>query len=219
MNNDPEHYVTVAILSKAPLPGLSKTRLIPRLGADGAAALQRWLLQRAVATAVIADVGPVVLWCTPDIRHPDFQRCRTFGPVSLRLQPVGDLGLRMFTAIAESPSRAGTLVIGTDCPMLTPALLQRAASTLSKRDTVVVPAEDGGYVLIGMREASESVFGGIDWGTDRVMRQTRRMLDISGRQWSELDTLWDVDRPADFERLLAMFPDMPDFASLRGEQA
>lgn len=216
MNTESESRIAVAILAKAPVPGLAKTRLIPRLGAEGAAALQRWLLQRTVATAVSADVGPVVLWCTPDPSHADFEVCRAFGPVSLRQQPDGDLGQRMFTAIAESPSRAGTLVIGTDCPMLTPGLLQRAANALSDRDAVVVPAEDGGYVLVGMREASRHVFREVEWSSGRVMAQTRQRLDDLGWQWSEFDALWDVDRADDFDRLAGLFPDLLDLASNHG---
>lgn len=200
--------VAVAILAKAPLPGLAKTRLIPHLGADGAARLQRWLLQRTVATALVADVGPVSLWCAPDIDHPDFALCRAFGPVALRRQPAGDLGRRMCTAIEESPAPAGTLVIGTDCPVLTPALLRRAADALRDGDAVVLPAEDGGYVLIGMRRAATEVFADVDWGSDRVMAQTRQRLWALDWRWSEPATLWDVDLPSDFHRLAALLPDV-----------
>lgn len=202
------HPIGVAILAKAPIPGLAKTRLIPRLGADGAAGLQRWLLQRTVATALVADVGPVSLWCAPDLRHPDFALCRAFGPVRLRQQPAGDLGRRMHAAIEASPTPGGTLVIGTDCPVLTPARLRAAAQALRDDDAVVVPAEDGGYVLIGMRRAAAAAFAGVDWGSDRVMTQTRQRLRTLGWRWSEPEALWDVDRPADFERLEAMFPDL-----------
>ena len=81
------HRVGIAILAKAPVPGLSKTRLIPRLGADGAASLQRWLLQRTLATAIDADTGPVTLWCAPDQGHPDFVACAACGVDTLRTQP------------------------------------------------------------------------------------------------------------------------------------
>lgn len=200
--------IGVAILAKAPIPGLAKTRLIPHLGEAEAARLQCWLLQRTVAAALVADVGPVSLWCAPDVDHPDFALCRAFGPVSLRQQPVGDLGRRMWTAVKESPATAGTLVIGTDCPVLTPALLRRAAQALREDDAVVLPAEDGGYVLIGMRQAAAEIFSGVDWGSDRVMTQTRQHLRTLGWRWSEPATLWDVDRPADFERLAERFPDV-----------
>lgn len=208
VSTEPESRIAVAILAKAPIPGLAKTRLIPHLGDVGAALLQRWLLQRTVAMAVVADVGPVTLWCTPDTRHPDFALCRSFGSVNLRLQPDADLGERMRTAIAESPTRAGTLVIGTDCPLLTPPLLRRAADALIERNAVVIPAKDGGYVLIGMREASHQVFSDIDWSTEHVMMQTRERLAATGWQWDELDPLWDVDRMEDYQRLTQFLPDI-----------
>ncbi len=79
---DPAERVAVAILARAPIPGQAKTRLIPALGAEGAAHLQRWLLQRTVAMALAADVGPVTLWCAGDPRHADFALCRAFGSVT-----------------------------------------------------------------------------------------------------------------------------------------
>jgi hypothetical protein len=127
----------------------------------------------------------------------------------------------MLTAVAESPSRAGTLVIGTDCPLLTPGLLRHAAEMLRERDAVVMPAEDGGYVLIGLREAAPRVFDGIEWGSRKVMVETRQALDATFRQWTELDTLWDVDRDEDFARLARLFPDVLELevAPRHGAQA
>ena len=198
--------VGVAILAKAPLAGYAKTRLIPRLGAEGAAALQRWLLQRTVTTALGAGIGPVSLWCAPDTLHPDFTLCRTFGPITLHRQPDGDLGDRMLAAIAETTMPAGTLVIGTDCPALTPALLRQAASALAAHDATVIPAEDGGYVLIGMRRAAPGVFAGVGWSGGSVMAQTRVRLAEIGWRWKEFAPLWDVDRSEDLDRLDACFP-------------
>jgi len=198
--------IGVAILAKAPLAGFAKTRLIPRLGAEGAARLQRWLLQRTVTTALSAGIGPVTLWCAPDTLHPDFALCHTFGPLALRRQPDGDLGERMLTAFAETTTPAGTLVIGTDCPALTPALLRQAANALAGHDAAVVPAEDGGYVLIGMRQAAPRIFDAVDWSTGRVMAQTRERLVEIGWRWQEFAPLWDIDRGADLDRLNASFP-------------
>ena len=121
--------VEIAILAKAPVAGQAKTRLIPLLGADGAARLQGWLLARTVATATADDLGPVVLWCAGPPDHPDFGRCLGSGKVSLHEQPEGDIGVRMLAAAAKSPG--GVLVIGTDCPVLTPALLREAAAALN----------------------------------------------------------------------------------------
>lgn len=203
-----EGAVAIAILAKAPIPGLAKTRLIQHLGADGAAALQRWLLQRTLATALAADLGPVTIWCAPETDHPDFAACQALGPVRLCRQPDVDLGGRMLAAVAESSSTAGTLVIGTDCPALTPDTLRDAAHALRGRDAVVVPAEDGGYVLIGLRQPVPAVFQGVEWSTDRVMAQTRQRLEAAGLAWRELVPLWDVDRREDVERLIRQFSDV-----------
>lgn len=199
--------VGVAILARAPIPGQTKTRLIPAVGAEGAARLQRWLLQRTVAMALVADVGPVSLWCAGDPCHPDFALCRAYGSVGVLPQPEGDLGRRMLMAMRASASPGGVLVIGTDCPALTASHLREAAERLRHHDAVVTPAEDGGYVLIGMREPAELSFECIDWGTDRVMAQTRERLKAAGCVWDEPATLWDVDRPEDLPRLFALCPD------------
>ena len=203
--------VGVAILARAPIAGQAKTRLIPALGAEGAARLQRWLLQRTVAMALVADVGPVTLWCAGDPHHPDFALCCADGAVTMRSQPEGDLGQRMRVAMVESATPDGTLVIGADCPALTANHMRQAADRLRHRATLIYPAEDGGYVLIGMREPHphvlEAAFEGVDWGTDRVMVQTRQRLQARGCTWDEAATLWDVDRQEDLPRLWALCPD------------
>lgn len=199
--------VGIAILAKAPIPGLAKTRLIPHLGADGAAALQRWLLQRTVAAAIAADIGPVTLWGTPTPDHPDFAPYKADAAVNLRQQPAGDLGERMHAAIAESATPGGTLVIGTDCALLTPERLQQAAAALIEHDALIIPAEDGGYVLIGLRQADQRVFSGIAWSTGNVMAETRERLHALGWRWTEMSPLWDIDRPEDYQRLCDHFPE------------
>ena len=200
--------IGVAILARAPVPGQVKTRLIPVLGDEGAASLQAWMLRRVVAVALEADVGPVSLWCAGDPQHRDFIRCRELGPLSILPQVAGDLGRRMLAAVRESPTAAGTLVIGTDCPVLGAAHLREAARSMQDHDAVLIPAEDGGYVLIGMKTPSAGAFAGIDWSTPQVMAQTRQGLAAMGWRWAELAMLWDVDRPEDVERMAAMFPEL-----------
>src|SRR3984957_2874419 len=121
--------VAVAILAKAPLPGLAKTRLAPALGADGAAALQARLIERAVETARTANIGPITLWAAPDQDHPAFQTLAALFGVAPARQPDGDLGLRMLAALEAADGPA--LVIGTDCPALQPAHLRAAAAALA----------------------------------------------------------------------------------------
>jgi rSAM/selenodomain-associated transferase 1 len=207
MNAEKGVAVGVAIMARAPVAGQAKTRLIPALGAAGAAALQRWLLRRTLTTALAAGVGPITLWCAGGMTHPEFASCRASGKVLLREQPKGDLGARMLEAVrAAAPS--GSLIIGTDCPVLTPRHLQQAAASLRRQDAVVIPADDGGYVLIGMRQAAIEAFSDIEWGGANVMAQTRCRFEALKWRWSEQDSLWDVDRPDDVERLLLSFPEV-----------
>jgi rSAM/selenodomain-associated transferase 1 len=194
--------VAIAVLAKAPVPGFAKTRLAPALGDVGAAALQERLTALAVATACEAGIGPVTLWATPDVAHPSFAALARRHPVALALQPDGDLGTRMLAAIEAVKGPA--LVIGTDCPALAAHHLQIAAAHLRNGiDAVLIPADDGGYVLIGMRHPQPALFTGIAWSTDSVAAETRGRMARLGLSWREPARLWDIDQPEDLERLTA----------------
>jgi len=194
--------VAIAVLAKAPVPGFAKTRLIPALGTDGAAAFASRLIEHTVATACEAAVGPVTLWATPDQTDRTFQSVRTRFGIALVTQPNGDLGARMLGPLTAADGPA--LVIGTDCPALTTAHLRVAAEALRAGTHVVIyPAEDGGYVLIGSRKAEPALFSAMPWSTAEVMAETRRRLNALGLAWQELAMLWDVDTPADLDRLHA----------------
>jgi len=192
--------VAIAILAKAPLPGLAKTRLAPVLGGDGAANLQARFIARTVTTAQSAAVGPVTLWVAPDLDHPALQAIAAPLGVALRAQPEGDLGARMMAAVEAANGPA--IVVGTDCPALTPEHLRAAARALVDGiDVVIIPVDDGGYGLIGMRRPQPALFEGMTWSTSSVMAETRRRLIRLGLSWREPARLWDVDVPADLSRL------------------
>jgi rSAM/selenodomain-associated transferase 1 len=190
----------VAVFAKAPRPGAVKTRLVPLLGEASAARLHAALATRAVATALAAEAGPVELWCSPDEDDPLFHSLARLGAV-LRRQPEGDLGVRMAHACEAAFERSrAVILIGADCPALQPDDLRDAADALRNHDAVISPAEDGGYVLLGLaREAP--VFDAMPWGSAQVMARTRERLREAGRTWRELRMLWDVDRPEDYARL------------------
>jgi rSAM/selenodomain-associated transferase 1 len=195
----------IAIVAKAPVPGYAKTRLATLLGAAGAAALQEELIERAVKTALAARLGPVSLWCAPDKAHPFFARMASANGLRLLDQQGDDLGARMAAAF-DAPGQAGPLIlIGTDCPALTPGHLRDCAAALARgADAVFLPAEDGGYVLVGLNEPRPELFAGIAWGTETVMAETRKRLQRAGLRWSEPAVLWDLDEPADYERYRAL---------------
>jgi rSAM/selenodomain-associated transferase 1 len=192
--------VEIAILAKAPVPGFAKTRLVSVLGAERAASLQGRLIERAANTAAGAKLGAVTLWGAPHEADPLFQKVCARHGFALRRQAEGDLGARMLAAALAA--KGPVLVIGTDCPGLTPVLLRSAADILRGwSDVVLLPAEDGGYVLIGMRRAHPALFGSMPWGTGCVLGETRQRLMQLGLRWQEPALLWDLDLPADLDRL------------------
>ncbi len=195
------HQVQVAVLAKAPIPGLAKTRLIPALGSQGAARLQRHLTRSAVQTALDAGLGTVTLWCAPHAQHRFFRALRQTTGVPCLVQASGDLGERMHTAFRLHCELGPLLLTGTDCPPLTPAHLRQAAQALLDGDEAVFfPAEDGGYVLVGLRRPQAALFRDIAWSTDAVMAQTRERARAAGLRCREFETLWDLDVPADLDR-------------------
>jgi rSAM/selenodomain-associated transferase 1 len=202
----------VAILAQAPVPGFAKTRLIPVIGQHAAAVLQERLTDRAVATALEADVGPVTLWGAPDASHDTFLAMVVRKPVSLRPQPAGDLGARMLAATAAA--NGPVLVLGTDCPALAAMHLRSAAKALHEgADVVLIPSENGGYVLVGLRQAEPTVFDKIPWGTPKVLAETRARVIARGLRLNEIPPLWDVGTEDDLARMEREIPELALTAS------
>jgi uncharacterized protein len=194
--------VQIAVLAKAPIAGLAKTRLIPALGARGAARLQRHLTRTAVRTAMDAELGPVTLWCTPSAEHRFFRALHRTTGVNCLTQCSGDLGERMHTAFRRHCAWGPLLLIGTDCPALQPAHLRKAARALNDgNEAVFYPADDGGYVLVGLRRPQPALFASMTWSSSEVMLETRMRARSLGLRVGEFETLFDVDVPADLLRL------------------
>ncbi len=200
----PPNRPAILVFARAPVPGKVKTRLLSALGAEGAAALHRRLSRHAIATALAAELGEVILYCAPDTRHPFFRRVKKEFGVSLRRQKGADLGERMHHALSFALARfPAAILIGSDCADIDPAYLRQAAARLETDAASVVlgPAADGGYVLIAARRSDMKVFSDVPWGTSGVLAATRARLNDLGWRFSELRTLADVDRPEDLARL------------------
>ncbi len=191
------------VFAKAPVPGRVKTRLARRYGKLGAATLYQQLLHRNLKLLHRAKLCPIQLWCAPNARHGFFVTCRRNYKVDLRIQKGHDLGERMNHALTQTLKTSRyALVIGGDCVSLSHADLCLALQTLEAgHDAVLGPAEDGGYVLLGLRRPCSGLFKGISWGSHRVLAATRRRLQKAGLNWTELPPRWDVDRPEDVRRM------------------
>lgn len=185
------------------MPGRCKTRLIPALGAEGAARLAGALLAHTVARVTEGQVAPAVLCCHPDAADP------AFAPFSLEKwnQRGTDLGERMYRGAVRALEEAeGVLLIGSDCPGYSAGYLESALAALGRNDLVLGPARDGGYVLLGLKRVERALFQEVPWGTGRVLEETLRRAEELGWSAGVLEPLWDVDRPEDLARLRREYP-------------
>ena len=201
----------IVVIAKAPQPGRVKTRLIPALGAGGAAALAARMLActlvaafEAAGAADTADpaLGVVELCASPAPGDPAWQGVVVPAGLRWSAQGEGDLGARMAGA-ARRVLAGGerVLLIGTDCPALDAACLRTAAEALDEVEAVIVPSFDGGYVLLGLRRFDPSLFEGIAWSTSTVAAATRVRLDALAWSYQVLPALQDIDVPADLVHL------------------
>ncbi len=207
----------ILIFAKAPVAGRVKTRLIPALGPQAAARLYREMLNRQFDWLLETRIAPLSCLCAPDCDHPLFRALEHRG-VELQPQQGKDLGQRMYRAAQLALEHCeSVLLIGGDCPVLAPWHLRQALEWLrGEIPAVVAPAEDGGYVLLGLRRVDPALFSDIPWGGDSVLDLTRQRLARLGWRYRELPLLWDVDRPEDLDRfhslLSAAGADAPDYA-------
>lgn len=188
--------------AKAPRAGEVKTRLQPVLGGEGCRALHARLVEHCFESLHRAAVAPVELAVTGgDTGYFRQLAGKTATPVTL--QAGSDLGERMLNAAAARlPGADGVIIVGSDCPFFSGDYLHRACRALAGgADCVLGPAEDGGYVLIGLRRADPLLFADIPWGAEQVLAMTRRRLSRLDWRWRELEPLADIDRPRDLQQL------------------
>ncbi len=221
-HNDPHGKLAAAcahtaliVFAKNPVPGQVKTRLIPALGALGAAALAERLLAWALDAACVAAFQHVEICTAPDTEHPAVQALARRHGLTLTHQGDGDLGVRMHRALSRLLGlHQQVLLMGTDAPALDATVLRQAALALQGHDAVFVPALDGGYALVGLSRPAPMLFEDMRWSTSQVMQDTRERVESAGLRWAERPAVADIDEPADLSHLP---PDWPWHA--RADQA
>ncbi len=194
------------IFCKAPVAGQVKTRLTTQLTAEQAMQLHIELTQRTLNLATRINLCPVQLWCMPSTDHAFFTASAQRYPVILQQQQGPDLGARMHNAFCLAlKSYSCALLIGCDCPSLTEQDLEEALTALSQKACCVLgPAEDGGYVLIGLNQPHPELFDTMPWGTDLVLEQTRSRIQHNNLLYHALKQQWDLDTPQDLARYQAL---------------
>jgi len=188
------------IFTRYPEPGKTKTRLIPLLGPDGAAELQRQMTEHILARVKeLQGNRPVFVEVRYEGGNEGLVR-KWLGPdMPLCPQGSGNLGERMVRAFREI-FQAGmnkVVLVGTDIPRIKVHILLKAFENLRYADVVLGPARDGGYYLIALRRATPQLFVDVPWGTEKVLERTRQIADGLGLSTVFLETLDDVDRPED----------------------
>lgn len=200
----------IVVLTRYPVPGRTKTRLIQHLGIQGAADLQQKMTEHTlVQVERLRQKRPVRV----EIRYDGcelscIENWLDAEAVLYRQQGVGDLGERMQRAFSDA-FNAGMeriIIVGSDCPALSPLIMEQALDSLKREDIVIGPAVDGGYYLIGLRSPVRLwngssilslLFGEILWGTEHVLDRTLSCAKQAGLAVTLLEPLADVDRPED----------------------
>ncbi len=187
----------LVLFTRYPTAGQAKTRLIPALGADGAAELHKRLAERTVRTlresglplelsTTGASAKRFAAWLGKDLAH--------------KAQSGDNLGDRL----AHASDPAPVIIVGSDCPGLSAHHIAKAQAALRTAQVVIGPAEDGGYWLIGIATRCDFLFRDMEWGTGNVLAETLRRLADRAIEPAMLETLADCDRPED----LARWPDL-----------
>ncbi|MFZ5775117.1 MAG: TIGR04282 family arsenosugar biosynthesis glycosyltransferase [Thermodesulfobacteriota bacterium] len=197
------------LMTRYPVPGHSKTRLIPALGPEGAALLQRRMTEQAVRLVRTFEARFPV---EAEVRYAGgglaAMRAWLGNQPRLRAQGAGDLGTRLGRAFAEAFASGASAVVavGADCPALAGEHLAEAFLALRRHELVVGPAKDGGYYLLGLAKPAPALFRDIPWGGGEVLAVTLARAAALGLRWHGLEPLADVDRPED---LPAAFSSQP----------
>ncbi len=188
------------LFSRYPIVGQAKTRLIPALGAAGAAQLQRRMTAWTLAMAMTCEVPVQIVFCGGTIAQ--MQQWLGAG-LDYQPQGEGDLGDRMARSLALAFAQGDdrVVIIGTDCPALDRDLVRQAFDRLDHTDLVLGAAEDGGYYLIGLRRWVPEIFQAIPWGSELVLAKTLAIADALAISYDILKVLPDIDRPEDLKHL------------------
>lgn len=196
------------LFTRYPEPGKTKTRLIPAIGAEKAALLQKKLTEKLLASFDEAqghglDVSLLISYCGAD---EDVMR-RWLGVGTYCQQCEGDLGARMTGSFmaAEELGAVKMFLVGSDIPGIDGALMQQAFALLAEAEVVIGPSEDGGFYGVGFTSESAgtllpSLFENMIWSTGAVLDTVLLRLREKGCEPKLLPTLPDIDTPADLEK-------------------
>lgn len=191
----------VIIFTRFPIPGQAKTRLIPHLGAEKAAQLQRLMTEFTVGQAhrLVEIHGGTI-----EIHHEGgtkklLENWIQIDGLAFYEQQGGDLGAKLRHAVSTGfkTGYQKIIITGTDCPSLTCSIFEKAFQVLENHDLVLGPAKDGGFYLIGLKEEKNNLFNNVVWGTEDVLKTVLANAEKENLSVFLLSILSDIDRPED----------------------
>ena len=196
----------ILLFAREPVYGEVKTRLHSAIGEARAYELHCAMLRYQVDKVINSGLAPLELWVSGNPANPVLVDLSLQSPIFR--QQGSDLGQRMKAAVVAARSRSdGVILLGTDCPSVDSDYLESALGLLSAGTQLIIgPAEDGGYVLLGVRECWPALFDDIAWGTSQVLSATLQKASRLGLDFKMLPKRWDVDRPEDLRRLATLDP-------------
>ena len=206
LNIKPSKNKLLAVYTRYPIPGKTKTRLIPAIGEEMAAEVQRDMTERIVGAVEYLKTGILIDICFTGSSIKCMEEW--LGDIHrYRSQGSGNLGDKMERTLkrAFKCGISNVIIIGTDCPDIDAELIASAFDSLKKCDLVIGPAFDGGYYLIGLKKgvsekALEYLFDDISWGSDKVLETTLDRASEMNLKVDQLVTLSDIDVPEDLEK-------------------
>ena len=202
-------YPTIKILifTKPPLAGKCKTRLIPCLGEQGAAQLQESLLLKIISDLIEFNLCPFEIWQSEESNY--FKQLQVASELVINTQQGNDLGVRMSNAISHSLLVSeGVLIIGSDCAEYSKNYFEKAIKCLLNQRSVIGPAYDGGYLLMGLTRLYPQLFQNIKWGSSQVLERTLNTFNNLSLAYTTLEPLHDIDTPEDLPLLRKIEPNL-----------
>ena len=193
---------SLIIFTRYPEIGKTKTRLIPAIGAEKAANLQRQMteltLKKAEELKLKLNLNVYIYFAGGNI---DLMGKWLGKDWEFKAQIEGHLGEKMYSALSNSFAQGNkqSIIIGIDCPNLNVEILQTAFKAIKHHDLVIGKAEDGGYYLIGLNQLRAELFNNISWGTSQVFAETITIAEKLNLSIYNLPILRDIDRPEDLQ--------------------
>ena len=194
----------LAVFVRPPFPGRVKTRLSSLFGDSGAAALYRAFVEDTLglcSRVVAAGRVDVALWTAGPDDAVVSEWANRLG-ISPKLQPDGDLGVKLTTALDEGLRHyERVVIIGSDAPTLPIGLIIAAFDSLERAQITLGPSNDGGYYAVGATHRVRPSFEGVRWSTANALEDTAKAN--AQREVAIIAPWYDIDGPDDLEVLRA----------------